>query len=136
MPAILTAISLISTVLSAIGGLKGASVTVAHIQPIVTAVGNVATAIATSAPITNVSSGVAAVGSALTALQSSGVVEGQDATILASVTADIAKYHTQVSNYLAGEAVVIDSAFSFEGDAGYLVAVSKTGSAATALGLA
>ena len=133
---ILTAISVVSNVLAALGGIKGAQVTVAHLTPVVNAVGAVAGALATAQPITNVSSAVGDVGAALAALQGTGVIQGSDATLLNDAASAIAAYQAQAKNYISGQAAVLSSNFSYDGDIGYLIAITKGGPAAKDLGLA
>jgi hypothetical protein len=127
----LAVIATILNVVSAVGGTAFPS-----IQPIILKVQTVLTGLTALVPPTSLSNDIADLTTSLTTLQATGVVPaGAGTDALNEAIAALGKFNATVADYTSGQAAVIDDNFSFNGVPGVLLAVSKGGPAAQALGM-
>lgn len=135
LPNIQQALAVIATVLNVVSAVGG--VAFPSVEPIIQKVQVVLTGLTALQPPTSLSNDIGDLGTALTALQATGVVSAGSpaAAALDEAVGVLGKFNATVADYKSGQAAILDDNFSFEGVDGVLIAVSKGGAAAQALGM-
>lgn len=129
------ALAIVATILNVVAAVGGTSFTA--VEPIIGKVQIVLSGLTALTPPNSLNADIQDLSTSLNALQSSGIVPAGSPANAALTTAlgILGKFNATVADYKSGQAAVIDDNFSFEGVPGVLIAVSKGGPAAQALGM-
>jgi hypothetical protein len=128
-------LQIVTTVATVLGLITTAipSTQLGTVLPIIQKIQTLLSGLSSLTPPTTVDADIADLVTLLTELQTTGVFT--NSTAVTQALGIIAKFQAVEADYKSGQAALIDSNFSFDGVAGDLIAVSKGGPAAEALGL-